>query len=389
MRKHPMFIIFALASGALLAIEVLGAGAVWRWFAEGAAVLAGSLAIWRSMHAAEQPTPLIVSQPVYTSDQFLDVLCRVQDVHRLQSEEMSKAATEVQGNMRQAVESMISSFNKTTHLIERNDAIVTDMIEQVASGGGEGGNVRQLADDMAELMERFIGILTSVRDQSAEMSVSMNEMVREMDQVFTMLSNIRSLTGQTNMLALNAAIEAARAGEAGRGFAVVADEVRNLSTRSGALNEQIFQSVSKAQTAMGRTLETVRSMAELDLSIMDVGRNRLRQLVDSREQMNVFFSNKIGEVMDIGEAVTAAINEAVEGLQFEDVSQQTMERLQHKLVRLWVLADEIELLREQMGTNEAWLPKVESMIAELQVNLNNDEMEKNSQPEGTGDVELF
>jgi methyl-accepting chemotaxis protein len=232
---------------------------------------------------------------------YLELIRDVQKIYCQQAKEMSEATTSVQNSLRQAVESMIATFNQTTHLVERNDTIVTDMIEQVASGGGDGGNVRQLADDMGSMMEQFIGILTSVRDQSAEMSVSMDEMVREMDAVFAMLANIRTLTGQTNMLALNAAIEAARAGEAGRGFAVVADEVRNLSTRSGALNEQIFQSVSKAQSAMGRTLETVRSIAQLDLSITDAGREQVKELVNSREQMNIFFANKIGEVMDIGE----------------------------------------------------------------------------------------
>lgn len=40
-------------------------------------------------------------------------------------------------------------------------------------------------------------------------------MVKHFDQMFSLLSEIRTIADQTNLLALNAAIEAARAGRAG------------------------------------------------------------------------------------------------------------------------------------------------------------------------------
>ncbi|MDP2827216.1 MAG: methyl-accepting chemotaxis protein [Sulfuricellaceae bacterium] len=384
MPKRLFHALFVIAVISLLLAESLDIQPVWRWLLELIAVISAGLSIWSASSTQPDNTTPLTSQANEDPAKYLELICDVQKVYRQQAEEMSEATTSVQNNLRQAVESMITTFHQTTDLVHRNDLIVTDMIEQVASGGGEGGNVRQLADDMGAMMEKFIGILTSVRNQSAEMSVSMDEMVHEMDAVFAMLANIRTLTGQTNMLALNAAIEAARAGEAGRGFAVVADEVRNLSTRSGALNEQIFQSVSKAQSAMGRTLETVRSIAQIDLSITDAGREQVKELVNSREQMNIFFSNKIGEVMDIGEEVTSTINKAVEGLQFEDVSQQSMERVQKKLVALWVLADEISLLHSQ--ADAGWASKLGVLLEESREKLS---LRDQPADDRSGDIDLF
>ena len=313
----------------------------------------------------------------------------IDKIYMEQMVEVSDRIILVQNQVRTSTQQLIDDFASMGQLVEQNDLIITNMIEEMSTGGGESGNVRQLAEDMGKLMEEFIGILTRMRMQSRDMSTSMSDMVTEMDSVFALLENIRSLASQTNLLALNAAIEAARAGEAGRGFAVVADEVRKLSTRAAEFNEQIFQRVHGAKDAMGRARDTVQEMASLDLSILDVGKNRLQQLIEAREALNVFFSLKIGEIMDIGTEVTASLNNAVRVLQFEDIAQQAMETAQRDLVQLRGMMYDLAKLRDDSTADPGLLSNLQQEIIIIRDRWIQQASTERAADEGKGGVELF
>lgn len=149
-----------------------------------------------------------------------------------------------------------SSESMLSGLVEENTQLdqLTSAIEQMSSTINEIGQNTVDARDGVEGVHReckgSITVLTDSKDRVESLaneveqaSLATNDLMSDVGQITTLMSEIQGIADQTNLLALNAAIEAARAGEMGRGFAVVADEVRTLAGRTQTATQTIQNSV--------------------------------------------------------------------------------------------------------------------------------------------------
>jgi methyl-accepting chemotaxis protein len=146
----------------------------------------------------------------------------------------------------------------------------------------------------------------------------------QMPHVMKALKDIDQIAAQTNLLALNAAIEAARAGDAGRGFAVVADEVRALSNRSAGFSLAI-------QSQLGVINKAIRSLTD---EVGDVASQDMTYVLEAKREVESAISGLIEKaggdqiiantLNKISENLVVALNEAMRGLQFEDMASQNV-----------------------------------------------------------------
>ncbi|ENO86290.1 methyl-accepting chemotaxis protein [Thauera linaloolentis] len=153
--------------------------------------------------------------------------------------------------------------------------------------------------------KRIDALAGHIDDASAQVFA----LAHEVEEIESVVSEIRQIADQTNLLALNAAIEAARAGETGRGFAVVADEVRKLAERSAAATELINQRLDSIYRASHESTELMKRVGvEMEQSTLLA--SSAGEAIETIEHSAVKVSGVVDEIfrlVQIGQGAGAEI----------------------------------------------------------------------------------
>jgi methyl-accepting chemotaxis protein len=213
-----------------------------------------------------------------------------------------------------------------------------------------------------------------------------------MDEIESLLNDVKNISDQTNLLALNAAIEAARAGEAGRGFAVVADEVRNLSKSSNRFSEQIRDVVNKSLQRINAAKATVEKMASKDMSPAIKAQEKVNTMLQEVSDMNIFIQDMFNEVSGVSAEIETNVTVAVGAMQFEDMSTQLINHTENNIQYLNSLFSELHSHIQHCDPDETLieqLDKLNQLINEKQKSgqeIINPVAQSNME---TGDIDLF
>ncbi|MBS4049728.1 MAG: chemotaxis protein [Methylomonas sp.] len=245
-----------------------------------------------------------------------------------------------------AVNTMSHSFNNLHYLASSQSSIVQTLVNDLDSSTAkkEGAmSFQQFAEETDTVLRFFIDHILQISKQSIEMVGVINDVGSNMARVEKLLVDVQKIADQTNLLALNAAIEAARAGEAGRGFAVVADEVRNLSKNSGKFSEEIKVVVNASKNNIKQAQSMIEIMASKDMNIALNSKDKIDDMMTSIALINNKVSKSIVEVSQLTDNVGITVNDAVRGLQFEDMCRQLIEFLQNNTQHFQALADEVAI----------------------------------------------
>jgi methyl-accepting chemotaxis protein len=352
--------------------------------------------LWRQAQAAQtedlvSPEPLEMPAPDSQAG-LTEALADIQDMIQAEACHIDEAVEQARTLLHQAVAGLDHSFHglhdqtqTQQHLVM---ALLGDLQGQATTSRSSYTTMQEFTEATSTILQYFIDLVINISKKSVETAYKIDDMVQQMDAIFALLANIKTITNDTHLLALNAAVEAARAGEAGRGFAVVATEVRRLSQHSRQFSERLGSQVEEVKATIADVRQIVGSVASTDMTVSIEAKGRVDAMLVDLKQDSERLAISLKDVSTVTGQIHQDIGLAVQALQFEDLVTQLLGYTQHPLTTLRALSVAVEEAAAAAAGEQ--LLSLQTSVARLQAARAEGYHKPVAQTSmGTGDIELF
>jgi methyl-accepting chemotaxis protein len=170
---------------------------------------------------------------------------------------VSSASTELEASASVLTTTATRSQELATIVESASEEAATN-VQSVASATEE---LSSSVNEISRQVQNSARIANEAVGQAQQTNARVLELSNAATRIGDVVELINAIAGQTNLLALNATIEAARAGEAGRGFAVVASEVKALAEQTAKATGDIGRQIGDIQAATGDSVSAIREIS--------------------------------------------------------------------------------------------------------------------------------
>ena len=173
--------------------------------------------------------------------------------------------------MRGAADAMSTTADKTSRQASMVAAAAEEATSNVQTVAAASHELSVSIDDITRQVTESSRVAKEAAAEAEQTNLivgGLSQAAQKIGEVVSLISNIAS---QTNLLALNATIEAARAGESGKGFAVVASEVKGLAAQTARATEEISGQIVAMQGATRQAVTAIERIAVTILRLNGIG----------------------------------------------------------------------------------------------------------------------
>lgn len=247
---------------------------------------------------------------------------------KLASVQLMSTASVITASARQQ-EATVSDFRaSTTDIVAATRQIsvtaraLEGTVEEVTNVTGE--NALLAGEGKADLaqMRQSMDLLASTSGVVARRLQAIDDKAADIQKL---VGTITHVADQTNLLSLNAAIEAEKAGTYGTGFSVVAREIRRLADQTAVATLDIESTVAEMQRAVNAGVGEMSRLEQLmSRSLEDTARlaDRLDQIIERVEAL----APRLRQVRDgMHQQAQGASQISGSMLQLKDAAQHTSE----------------------------------------------------------------
>lgn len=225
-----------------------------------------------------------------------------------QSSEVSNSTTKIAHDL-DAISNVIRDVNQNVGHIVNNAEDVSSTIESVSK---EVSGMERAIGEIAHNSSSASTVAAKAEVMIHDAKASMDSLNRTATSIDSILKQIQSIAGQTNMLALNASIEAASAGDAGKGFEVVAGEVKALADETAKAAAGISSKITEIQ---GQAVTTGAIVSELNdiISTINQSISSISSATETQRQSTGTISRNLGQTVMSAKAIAKEIGSIAHG----------------------------------------------------------------------------
>jgi hypothetical protein len=310
------------------------------------------------------------------SQQLIQRWAQVTRDSKLQLEEVDQHVTEVMSHAESAVVEIGRRFVEVTRKTRRQVELAVGLLS--STGGGDQADKKDSLTDYIRagdaLLKSLGGQLAALSDQLAALSARQEAVREESKRVDGALDQLAALASEIRVLAL----DSGRRGNAAdnRAFVEMTDRVRALSLTADDSSRAIRKTLEDIKTQARSTDDAIRAIAT---QARDAGRkatDQIGELTGATLKKSDDVNSALGEIGALGERIQDDINKIIIELQFQDITQQKLQKLKapmlSELASSWLaMFEETRALNRKLGAGGGEAPADMTATGRFRVSLKN------------------
>jgi methyl-accepting chemotaxis protein len=253
---------------------------------------------------------------------------------KLQLEEVDQHVTEVMTHAESAVVEIGKRFVEVTRKTRKQVELAVGLLSR--TGGDDAAAAGHATDSLTDyvhasdaLLKQLGQQLLVLGEQLAALSARQEAVREDSKRIDGALDQLAALASQIRVLALDSS---RRGSSDNRAFVEMTDRVRDLSLTADESSRAIRKTLEDIKAQAGSTDAAIRSLA---IQARDAGRKSNEQVTEltgaTLHKMHEVH-DALGEIGALGERIQGDINQIVIELQFQDITQQKLQRLKRPML---------------------------------------------------------